>query len=58
MNVYSIGDLRNKLLLLGLDLGTVKILIEDVEYLEGCAYLEGIESKDAKKYRSECDYEE
>ena len=43
MKVYTLRDLKNKLLLLGLDYESVAILLDDVEALLHLEYVEGLE---------------
>ena len=42
MKVYTLRDLKNKLLLLGLDHESVAILLDDVENLMSLEYDEGL----------------
>ena len=43
MKVYTLRDLKNKLLLLGLNYESVTILLDDVEYLLHLEYDEGLQ---------------
>mgnify|MGYP001466610401 FL=1 len=54
MKVYTLRDLKNKLLSLGLDHESVSILLNDVEVLLNFEYNEGLEDGLSKQV-SNCD---